>query len=318
MSTLDTERNRAAELDAQILDLECALSALRAQRILVQEQLDSYKYPVLTLPNEIVSEMFVHFLPIYPECPPLTGILSPTNLTGICRKLREVALATPALWRAIRLSVEDDDLFDWQRSEFDAWLVRSGCTPLSVELRDWWDREDVISFLPSHCARWEFLKISDWAHIPFTDAPMPLLRHLDILTDGDEVFGTIVFPEAPLLRSVIIDANVVALTLILPWAQLTSLQLNRVYPAECVPILQQTPNWVHCQFSLVAAGDTPWPDMMLMRLESLIFSDNGDTVEGYFEIFSVPSLRKLHIPERCLQTPIDSLTSFMSNSGCKL
>jgi hypothetical protein len=35
----------------------------------------------LTLPNEITSEIFIHFLPIYPLRPPLVGILSPTNLT---------------------------------------------------------------------------------------------------------------------------------------------------------------------------------------------------------------------------------------------
>ncbi|KAJ7161186.1 hypothetical protein C8R46DRAFT_1194490 [Mycena filopes] len=321
MSTLDTERNRAAELDAQILDLERVLSALRVQRLLVQERLDSYKYPVLTLPNEVVSEIFVHFLPIYPKCPPLTGTLSPTNLTRICRKFREVALATPALWRAICLSIEDDDLSDWQHNEFDAWLVRSGCTPLSVELRDWWDRDGLTLFLPSHCARWEFLKISGWARIPITDAPMPLLRHLDIAGIDDEGVDVVVFPEAPLLCSVILN-DTAALTLILPWAQLTSLQLKRVYPAECVPILQQTISLVHCQLLLVEGDDTTWPNVTLLRLESLVFTDYGGAVDdghdGYLQTFIVPSLRKLHIPERYLQTPIDSLTSFMATSGCKL
>jgi hypothetical protein len=33
-----------------------------------------------------VSEIFIHTLPVHPRCPPLTGILSPTNLTHICRK----------------------------------------------------------------------------------------------------------------------------------------------------------------------------------------------------------------------------------------
>ncbi|KAJ7020267.1 hypothetical protein C8F04DRAFT_909373, partial [Mycena alexandri] len=70
----------------------------------VQEELDSYKYPVLTLPTEIICEIFIHFLPVYPECPPPAGILSPTNLTQICRQWRDIALAIPTLWRAMRLS----------------------------------------------------------------------------------------------------------------------------------------------------------------------------------------------------------------------
>ncbi|KAJ7728040.1 hypothetical protein B0H14DRAFT_2237452, partial [Mycena olivaceomarginata] len=85
-------------LDAQIRDLERSLSVLRSDKVLVQEILDSYKYPVLTLPTEMVGEFFIHFLPIYPTCPPLTGVLSPIILTQICRGWREIALASPALW----------------------------------------------------------------------------------------------------------------------------------------------------------------------------------------------------------------------------
>ncbi|KAJ7834594.1 hypothetical protein B0H13DRAFT_1467448, partial [Mycena leptocephala] len=89
---------RVVDIDAEILDLERSLFALRNEKALLQHRLDSYKYPVLTLPNEIVSEIFIHFLPIYPFCPPLTGILSPNLLTQICRRWREIALATPGLW----------------------------------------------------------------------------------------------------------------------------------------------------------------------------------------------------------------------------
>jgi hypothetical protein len=42
----------------------------------------------LTLPNEIVSEIFVHFVPPYPESPAFTGILSPATLSQICRQWR--------------------------------------------------------------------------------------------------------------------------------------------------------------------------------------------------------------------------------------
>ncbi|KAJ6541439.1 hypothetical protein B0H19DRAFT_1077284 [Mycena capillaripes] len=68
LANLETDRARAAALEAQILDLEHALSALRIEKAPVQERLDSYKYPVLTLPNGIVSEIFVHFLLAYHHC----------------------------------------------------------------------------------------------------------------------------------------------------------------------------------------------------------------------------------------------------------
>ncbi|KAJ7877354.1 hypothetical protein B0H14DRAFT_3436055 [Mycena olivaceomarginata] len=58
LSSLVTDRARVTEIDSQILDLERSLSALRIEKSLARERLDSYKYPVLTLPNEIISEIF--------------------------------------------------------------------------------------------------------------------------------------------------------------------------------------------------------------------------------------------------------------------
>jgi hypothetical protein len=133
LEALQTDRCRLADIAAQILDLERALSVLRAEQALVQERLDAYKYPVLTLPNEITSEIFLHFLPSYPTPPPLTGIHSPTFLTQICRKWREIALATPAIWRAIRLT--DSRISYEQRGQIsEAWMTRSGTSPLSFRV----------------------------------------------------------------------------------------------------------------------------------------------------------------------------------------
>ncbi|KAF8170631.1 hypothetical protein K438DRAFT_1982512 [Mycena galopus ATCC 62051] len=106
LSALDADRANIPETAAQIapvLDLERSLSELRAEKTLSQEPLHSYKCPVLALPDEILSEIFIHFLPTYPLCPPLTGSDSPTFLTHIYRKWRAVSLATPMLWRAIEL-----------------------------------------------------------------------------------------------------------------------------------------------------------------------------------------------------------------------
>ncbi|KAJ6459557.1 hypothetical protein C8R45DRAFT_1030413 [Mycena sanguinolenta] len=107
-NALAADRARVAELDAQIWDLERsferAISELRLQKAEVQDRLISYKYPVLTLPKEIVAEIFVRFLPDYPSRPPLVGLHSPFLLTQICRPWREIASTTPTLWRAIPLS----------------------------------------------------------------------------------------------------------------------------------------------------------------------------------------------------------------------
>ncbi|KAJ6554307.1 hypothetical protein B0H19DRAFT_144576 [Mycena capillaripes] len=91
---LEADRARLADIEAEILRFERSLSALRAEQALLQERLSSCTYPVLNLPNEIVSEIFIHVLPIYPLCPPLSGNDSPMSLTQICRQWRAVAVVT--------------------------------------------------------------------------------------------------------------------------------------------------------------------------------------------------------------------------------
>ncbi|KAK6977969.1 hypothetical protein R3P38DRAFT_3120300 [Favolaschia claudopus] len=93
---LAADRAFLAEKDAEIQEaLERSLSLLRAARKIRQLHLSSYIYPVLTLPNEIIAEIFLHFVPPYPEVPPLLDDFSPMRLTHICRKWRDIACTTP-------------------------------------------------------------------------------------------------------------------------------------------------------------------------------------------------------------------------------
>jgi hypothetical protein len=168
LSAFGAERARVADMEAQMRHLERTLSQLHAEKALVQERLDSYTYPVLTLPNEIMSEIFLQFLPVYPHCPPLTGSLSPTFLTKICHQWRDVALTTPELWRAIRLS---GNTIPSERQSHIAniWLIRSGNCPLSIHINDWIHTSKMVSALISalavHRARWDYLRL-DLLHPP--------------------------------------------------------------------------------------------------------------------------------------------------------
>ncbi|KAJ7701038.1 hypothetical protein B0H14DRAFT_2305838, partial [Mycena olivaceomarginata] len=85
-------------IDAQISELECTISSLKEEKDSLRARLAIYIYPVLTLPNEIVSEIFVHFLPAFPQFPPPIGLLSPYLLCQICRKWRDIVFSTSALW----------------------------------------------------------------------------------------------------------------------------------------------------------------------------------------------------------------------------
>ncbi|KAJ6602659.1 hypothetical protein DFH09DRAFT_1019790, partial [Mycena vulgaris] len=135
MDTLPSAaRARIQEIDMQISALHLSLKALADQRRSCEALISAYKYPVLTLPTEITSEIFLNFLPAPPERPFADGPLSPSFLCQICRTWRDIALATPALWSAIHLDLDHSPSHPQQLWVLNAWLERSKQCPLSVAL----------------------------------------------------------------------------------------------------------------------------------------------------------------------------------------
>ncbi|KAJ6472308.1 hypothetical protein C8R47DRAFT_1324690 [Mycena vitilis] len=275
LTSLESDRARVADLGLRIVDLERSLSALRTERAFVQERLDSYIYPVLTLPTDLVSEIFINCLPAYPLCSYLmSSQLPPTLLSHICHDWREVALATPRLWRAMQ--------FPSRRASFleqvDLWLSRSRSCALSIDIKDKLGYGSVshgIAAVLSHRDRWERAKLHVHpVHLTTFKGPLPLLRHLNLaLSSNTNEF--MAFRDAPLLRTVTLNYDYASVaSMILPWAQLTSLTLDRVLPDQCYPVLQQAPNLVHLNCTL-SSRHTPndstyrGPDIELPYLKSL-------------------------------------------------
>ncbi|KAJ7178200.1 hypothetical protein C8R46DRAFT_1346420 [Mycena filopes] len=342
MLSLDQDRAHIIAFNAQILDLRRSLSKLRKARDVVQARLDAFnKYPVLTLPNEVVCEIFTRFVPTYPLRPPLFGPESPTLLTQICRLWREIAVRTPALWRAIDFSNYVPSL-SYQAYICGIWLERSLSAPLSMRIGNGdamrigdadalLDTSGVLPIAIPHRERWEYLKIdlrlSEAAIV--IPGPMPLLRHLDLAND-DSLDDTNMYPDlvalldAPLLCSVILD-NVTTRYIVLPWAQITSLTLKNAYATECAPVLAQMCNLVHCRLNLYNSRSHPYhhlPHVSLPHLETLVMTDArgpAGPVEEYLDTFVVPALLTLQVPGSFLgPEPIDYISSFISTSGCKL
>ncbi|KAJ7659252.1 hypothetical protein DFH06DRAFT_1327079 [Mycena polygramma] len=318
LSELAVERTGIDELEVQNLEPErspChSLSALRTESALARERLDSFKCPVSTLPSELVSEIFIHFLPTYPSYPPLKGLLSPTILTQICGMWRQIALSTPDLWRAISYSGKNTP----ELAQVHLWLSRSKHCPLLIKVNSWPD-DEALAALFAHRIRWEQANFEILpSHLSTIHGPIPLLRELRVSTTGDEssVFSLFKFCEMPVLRTVVLNFFAAA-NIVLPWAQLTSLTLTLIYPEEWVPILQQTVNLVHCSMELSFGGSRDPPaDIRLMCLESLTL-EVQEPMHGCLETLILPALCRLEVPESFLDpNPIETLGSFISKSGC--
>ncbi|KAJ7193781.1 hypothetical protein GGX14DRAFT_587540 [Mycena pura] len=293
-----SDRARIADIDAEISKLERSPRILRSERDIIWERLD--QYPVLTLPSEIVSEIFLKFIPVYPSCPPMMGIHSPSHLMRICRQWRDIALSTPQLWRAI--STRTPVMLERTARKYArlvrTWLVRSGSCPLSIQLDYTFlsFAEDSLQAILPHSSRWEYI-----SHI----IRCPSTRRLVSAA-----------PDAPRLRAATLwDCKYASGYL--PWCQLTSLTLMYKSYAECAAILKETINLVHCRMRLIINGDEDCEaDVNLPCLETLALDCTAPSVLGSFV---VPSLHRLQVAGHLIiHHPSGELSSFIAKSGCKL
>ncbi|KAJ6602778.1 hypothetical protein DFH09DRAFT_1019878 [Mycena vulgaris] len=325
MSSLAAERDRIDEIDAQMLQLV-------NERRPLQACLEAFRYPVLTLPNEIVSEFFMHLLPVYPLRPKLQA---PPKLAQVCRKWRQIAVSTPSLWRAISV-VLDQQKLEEQLCLLETWLDRSGSCPLSISLAD--DGEngvvglaDVNRFLRAifaHRSRLEYLELSapiGDSNVHLFQQEMPLLRNLEMLTERFDVeVPTPVFHAAPELHAVtMLHFHIGA---VLPWSQLTTLVCQWIDYTGCATVLELAVNLVHCDLAhldIEHLGSTALAP--LQCLESLTVRSARSLTHHIADarcllsVLTLPALRRLQIPEELLGLdPIQKLASFISRVGCSL
>ncbi|KAK7018555.1 F-box domain-containing protein [Favolaschia claudopus] len=286
LRSLAVDRALLEDLDGQISELERSLAVLRQQKSAVKERLGAYKYyPVLSLPDE---NDLRNLYPIPARLSRVSTLRSPTILTQICRRWREVALSTPALWRALSLS----DGLGQQLG--DLWLDRAGSCPLSLKVDEFYDgnRPEELAAVLSYLGRCECLQLRLYASRTqlstiqgaISEETMPLLRHLDLEFDHDEDL------------------------------------VEELY-SDCVSMLLKTPNLTSFrldEFSVDQPPDWHPPDVPLPHLQSFLVSSMKSSVgrSDCLATFLTPAIRKLHIPEVILGSqPIHALTSFVSRSG---
>ncbi|KAJ7613198.1 hypothetical protein FB45DRAFT_759275 [Roridomyces roridus] len=95
-------QTKAAELRAHLSRIAQELNALQSQmmslhaeRATVASQLGAIVYPILSLPNELVSEIFSLYVKDHPK-------RSPMCLTWVCKLWRDIAISTCSLWTSFR------------------------------------------------------------------------------------------------------------------------------------------------------------------------------------------------------------------------
>ncbi|KAJ7263143.1 hypothetical protein B0H12DRAFT_1103547 [Mycena haematopus] len=288
-------------------------------------------HPIQILPPELLSEIFLNVLPAYPEC---SGPSSLLLLCTICRKWRAVAISTPELWRAIQITGSNKLRKLTAQSELlQIWLSRSGSCPLSLDLATHPLTQhpplesELLQMAVLHSERWEHVDL----YLTFEDlrilqGNMPLLRRLTFGFHQSIPSAAIpanLFDCAPRLTDVVLTWNFEKWAINLPWHQLTRLNAYFLDLGECVEILRDAVNLVHCRIGVCGTDNpTPVPTLPAHRhLSHLILrlADDYDSSLSLLPLFdksTIPVLLTLQVYEPGIT--LHSLGEFISRSHCSL
>ncbi|KAJ7479704.1 hypothetical protein FB451DRAFT_1239641 [Mycena latifolia] len=222
-------------------ELTVFIDTLTAERQHLQAELDSIVYPVLTLPVEITSHIFLHSIPKNKEPSSYTA---PLLLTQICRQWRAIALAAPNLWQSLTVGRRQQHIHCGKLLRM--WLERSASLPLFLCFGSpgGAQTQSLIDASLIHRHRWEEIEISSCANLVASQETFPILRKVTLLSSDLTAPRTITILDAPILREALITLNPSedafhGFDVQLPWGQLTSLTLETLHFVECLPILSQ-------------------------------------------------------------------------------
>ncbi|KAJ7243748.1 hypothetical protein C8J57DRAFT_1556377, partial [Mycena rebaudengoi] len=294
------------DADDEILGTLAHLERLKRRRREILEDLNAVTSPVLSLPPELICEIFLHcYLP--PSVLP-TAKDAPLLLTQVCRRWRTIALSTPLLWSTVTVALLlSSTPTAGAQNMLEMWLERGANCPLSVSLipDSGNDRSPNALFVQiretSH--RWRELHVArpifDWAILFHRDTVwnLPELVKLSLLLPGgvrppsgfsrNDVSN---LTDLPSLREVYLG-GFSPLTIRLPWSQLTTIHADNLYPSECLVTLAHSTQLVSGTFSLwssVFHATVPDPFPPLSHLKSL--SITGDRCVELLEHLTLSAL----------------------------
>ncbi|KAJ7771051.1 hypothetical protein DFH07DRAFT_937921 [Mycena maculata] len=176
-----------------------------------QIELQSFRFPILTLPLEITTEIFIRCFPDEPEHPRQTH--APLLFLGVCKEWKHIALSIPTFWATLYLDVDRLRITMPYSEGFHivrTWFDRAGNCPLTFILHGWVSEtfvEDncINEFIHSYAPRFHRLSL----HIELEDLnaledfSFPLLQDLTIgprFTEEDLASKT-TLRSASMLRS---------------------------------------------------------------------------------------------------------------------
>ncbi|KAJ6589496.1 hypothetical protein B0H19DRAFT_238326 [Mycena capillaripes] len=262
-------------------------------------EVDSAISPILTLPPEIIIEIFIQCLRISTQFP--SSEHAPLLLLQICASWRVLALSTPALWKRldIELAYSLPGNMDNLERRIAEWTSLASSAPLSLGLYETVRpmAKQMCALLRQYAPRCECLRlraslktVSELPHL----GPLPLLKKLNLAysPNGHETVSARAFADAPALRELVLGQHSVPSMLVLPWHQLTTFTGDTLSVAECLFVLRSSPHLTTCTFLYLTPGTAAGEGLTHSCLTDLSISNSTADVLRYIDL---PALRDLYL-----------------------
>ncbi|KAJ7190114.1 hypothetical protein GGX14DRAFT_408303 [Mycena pura] len=300
-------RTSIEEVRRAILQQETLLSELRSKQQELEQRLGLVVYPVLTLPNEIVSHIFVHCLPTghddrvrpAPEQAPLL-------LAQICHHWRVIALDTCELWSSVDLA---DRTHTEVQSLLESWFSRGKEHPLSLTLRGgkFTSPYSVGALISTVAHRLWRLEVS---------VTSISSAELAKTAGAFQIFANSCCLDRSQLQ-ILTNPELLNLEL---YPMLTTLEVDDIPVAILHSILQRLPQLLHLTAHLNSTHTTRGTVTIAPSLQSLVLSGHyyrgqAPQCSNILEFLTLPGLRRLELIAR---DTFSSRPDFFRRSACAL
>ncbi|KAJ7633665.1 hypothetical protein DFH06DRAFT_1139997 [Mycena polygramma] len=296
-------RTELAEVNFAIFRHKAFLDGLEKKRRDLEAGLSQVVYPVLTLPPEILSAIFVECLPTQERRALPSPVTPPLSLAQVCRHWRSIALSTCELWSTVDLFfpfLEDDEeapLYDNTLALLETWFARAKGRLLSVKIRSPSTRvpEAVLSIVSTASGRLHTLDLDlhpdDFRFLGGNCSAFPSLKRLSVSSpwvyDALSIFG-----NTPFLSELRADHI---------------LELDEISLDDLVDIVTHCPSLSHLKVFVTGHDNGPKTAISAAHLRSL-------SLHGYgLDFLTLPGLRRLEIRDGMCD-----LEGFLSRSSCGL
>ncbi|KAJ7470991.1 hypothetical protein FB451DRAFT_1252659 [Mycena latifolia] len=312
-STSPELRSRLIEIEKEVADLTAQLTRLlRVEKKAVLQRLDAIIYPVLKLPPEITSEIFLHYARAHTR--------GPLGVASVCKAWRAIAISYPALWTVFyfpgNAPPSDAQATEKLSSYIQCWLPRAGSLPLALIMDSRELLPDVVlAILAQHSSQCMTLMLNLNQPIlsPSSNIslPLPALKKLQIKVRHWPTYGPAcitAFHHAPQLR----EADIGSLSLArisLPWIQLTTLAL-------CPFLFTKTTNLENLSLSINSWSSQEMvalPPCTMSHLRSLTFQSRSH--HWLLDYLTLPALECLELSQLWAEGR-SRVQALVARSGC--